>query len=77
MLQSGQVCFGMVWSFNVWTRIQQEKDSNKQITLFNSKILNHHGHSHGHIHGHIHGHMHVHTHENNNQIINNESCNIV
>ena len=65
------------WSFNVWTRIQQEKDSNKQITLFNSKILNHHGHSHGHSHGHIHGHMHVHTHENNNQIINNESCNIV
>jgi ankyrin repeat protein len=38
------------WSFHVWTRLQQEKDSSKQIMLFNNKIINHsHGHSHQHV----------------------------
>jgi ankyrin repeat protein len=57
------------WSFNVWTRLQQEKDCSKQITLFNTKIMNHHGHSHGH------GHSHHHPFVNNEEF--NGSCIIV
>ena len=57
------------WTFQVWTRLQQEKDSNKQISLFNNKILNRNCHSHGHSHEAM-----------NNQILNchdfnnNDSC---
>ncbi|CAF0712961.1 unnamed protein product [Brachionus calyciflorus] len=44
------------WSWRVWTRIQREKNTLKQIMSFsNSKShSHHHGHSHNHVHAHSH-----------------------
>ena len=44
------------WSWRVWTRIQREKNTLKQIMSFSNSKSNshHHGHSHNHTHGHSH-----------------------
>lgn len=43
------------WSWQVWTRIQREKDTLKQlISVSHPHLKFNHSHSHGHSHGHSH-----------------------
>lgn len=40
------------WTWQVWTKLQHEKDTLKQIISVNHPNLHGHGHSHGHSHAH-------------------------
>jgi hypothetical protein len=78
------------WSWKVWTRIQSEKDTLKQLISYSNPIvaLNiKRGHSHNHGHGHSHhGHSHQGNHSHNcnddvddveDNIANENECHIL
>lgn len=65
----GQVDEPNPWSWKVWTRIQSEKDTLKQLISYSNPFVafNIHrggggGHGHGHSHGGHHSHSHSHSH---------------
>ena len=47
------------WTWQVWTQVQREKNTLKQLISVSHPNL--HGHGHSHEHGHGHGHSHVHS----------------
>jgi hypothetical protein len=67
------------WTWKVWTRIQSEKDTLKQLISYSNPLLMlqiNHGHSHNHGHGHGHSHNHSHSHNNHQNACSSDYLNI-
>jgi hypothetical protein len=62
------------WTWQVWTKIQQERDSLKQLIAF-SNPFDHS--SRGHDHNHSHSHSHSHGHSHNQNQLENSNCKIM